>query len=287
MVYSLRGQVMEIYVEYALIENFLFDGVLLCLAIKAARAQTTPFRLIVSALCGAIFALLYPLLILPKILAILLKIAVGFLLCFIAIKDVKTKKEWGRYAWSCVFFFIFSFSFGGILLAITDDFFQGKVPSWCVFAIFFALTICSCVLIKRFYIKKQLYQYIYACEITTNGKIKKAMGFWDSGNLAKKHGFGICFLSPELFYELFEDAIFVKGQGQVCDELKIQTLGGEKSVRLYLGEIQVQTAERKIKKQVYFAPSRNMISREYSILLPSGIFEEGDGTMKNKKEKSA
>ena len=278
---------MEIYVEYALIENFLFDSVLLCLAVKAARAQTTPFRLIVSAFCGAIFAVLYPLLVLPKILALLLKIAVGFLLCFIAIKEVKTKKEWGRYAWSCVFFFIFSFSFGGILLAITHDFFQEKVPSLWVVFLFFTLTVVAYALIKRLYAKKQLHQYIYECEITANGKKRKAMGFWDSGNLAKKQGFAVCFLSPQLFYELFEEMIFSKGHGQVCDELKIQTIGGEKSVRLYLGEIQVQTAERKIKKQVYFAPSRNMISREYSILLPSGIFDESDVMMNNKNEKSA
>ena len=278
---------MEIYIEYAFVENFLFDGVLLYLATKAAGAKTNRLRLILSAICGAVFALLFPLLYLPKFWNMLLKLSVGFLLCLLVVEGIKTKKDRGRYALTCIFFFIFSFSFGGILLAVTRDFFQGKVPSLLIIIAFSLLTASSCYLIKKLYAKRQTDAYVYDCTIFYKDKSQKARGFWDSGNLAMKNQLPICFLSPELFYALYEEVIFSKGEGQVWDEMQIQTVNGEKKVCLYKGEIELETPKGKIKKQVYFTPSKNIISREYSLLLPSSIWDEEIQSVKNKSEKSA
>ena len=75
--------------------------------------------------------------------------------------------------------------------------------------------------------------------------------------------------------------------GQVCDEMQIQTVSGIKSIPLYLGEIEVKGIKDRVKKQVYFAPSKHIISREYSLLLPSSIFDEESTLIKKEKEKSA
>ena len=56
--------------------------------------------------------------------------------------------------------------------------------------------------------------------------------------------------------------------------MRICTLSGEKVVRLYAGEIEVQ----KRKMQVYFAVSGNMIGRNYKILLNSACIGEADET---------
>ena len=278
---------MEIYIEYALIENFLFDGTLLYLATKAARVETSRLRLIFSAVCGAVFAVLFPLLSLPKILGLLFKLLVGLLLCLLAVKGIKTKKDRGRYALTCVFFFIFSFSFGGVLLALTRNFFQGKVPSLWVIVGFTCLTAFSCYLIRKMYAQRRVFRYIYECKISFQSKNLDVLGFWDSGNLAKKNLLPVCFLSPELFYDLFKEVIFSKEVGQVCDEMQIQTVNGIKNIPLYLGEIEVKGVKDTVKKQVYFAPSKNIISREYSLLLPSSIFDEEITLIKKEKEKSA
>ncbi|MBO7297421.1 MAG: sigma-E processing peptidase SpoIIGA, partial [Clostridia bacterium] len=45
---------MEIYIEYALIENFLYDLVLLTLAFKAARVKAKGWKLTLSAGIGAV-----------------------------------------------------------------------------------------------------------------------------------------------------------------------------------------------------------------------------------------
>ena len=101
--------------------------------------------------------------------------------------------------------------------------------------------------------------------IVAQERQKSVLGYLDSGNLASKGEVPVCFISPEVFYELFIE----KRQGQVFDEMKIATVSGEKRVRLYKGEIQVE----KVKKQVYFSLSPNMLSKEYKVLLNARIFE--------------
>ncbi len=267
---------MEIYIEYAFIENFLFDYTLLYLALKAGRMEIQRFRLSLASVVGAIFAIIFPLLSLSKILGLILKISIGFLLCLLSVGNIKMKKDRGRYALTCIFFFIFSFSFGGVLLALTRDFFQNKVPSLLVITVFSLLTYLSIYLIKKFQAQRSVYAYLYDCEIRVENRHKKVVGFWDSGNLAVKNKKMVCFLAPDVFYDMFQGEFFEKTMGQVCDELQIHTVSGVKIVHVYLGEIEVKTPTGQIKKQVYFAPSKNMLSKAYSLLLPSGIFEGND-----------
>ena len=142
---------MEIYIEYALLENFLFDGVLLALALFASKTKIRLWRIAVSACVGAVFALLFPLLRLSAFLKTILKISVGFLLCILAFGRLKTKKEWGRCALSAVFFFCFSFGFGGALLGTYGQFQEGgiRAPSLFVFIGFCMLVFASLLLIKK------------------------------------------------------------------------------------------------------------------------------------------
>jgi sigma-E processing peptidase SpoIIGA len=272
---------MEIYIEYALIENFLFDYALLYLAAKAANIPRKSWRICFSSAIGAVFALLFPLLRLPKILAYLLKFSIGFLMCAILVDGLKKENERGRYALTCIFFFIFTFTFGGVLSALTRDFFKKRVPTAFVVIGFAWLTAFSVYLIGKLHKKREIYGFLYDCVIVYQGKRKKIQGFWDNGNRASKNGLPICFLSPSLFYDVFLDEFLAKEGGQVCDELEIQTVGGIKKVALYKGIMEIQSG--RIKKEVYFALSKNMLSREYSVLLPSCIFEK-EG---NYEEKSA
>ena len=120
---------MVIYVEYALLENLVLDGILLALTLVSAKIPLKFWRVCLSAAVGAAFAVVYPLLKLPTALSYLLKFSVGFLLCFLAVGRVKTKKEWGRYALSCIFFFAYSFAFGGALTALTGATTENRAPA--------------------------------------------------------------------------------------------------------------------------------------------------------------
>ena len=56
---------MEIYIEYAFLENFLYDGGLLALAFFASKEKVRWGRIGLSATLGGVFALLFPFLQLP------------------------------------------------------------------------------------------------------------------------------------------------------------------------------------------------------------------------------
>ena len=265
---------MEIYVEYALLENFFFDGVLLYLSLKAARLSIKYRRLVVSAAIGAVFAVVFPLLRLPLTLAYALKYAVGVLLCFIAFPNAKSKNERGRYALSVVFFFVFSFFFGGALLGFLQEFFQGKVPSTLVVIGFTLLTGVSVFLIGKLYKRKQLYRYIYDCRLFFGQNSVFISGFLDSGNRVQKNGLPVCFVSPDILYDLRGEENWKDG-GQVCDEITIQTLGGEKTTPIFKGELELFDEKKRRKKKVYFAATTNMLSREYKMILSPLVLEDG------------
>ncbi len=271
---------MVVYVEYAFLENFLFDGALLCLSLVASKQRLRWRKILFSALFGAVFALIFPLLLLPNWLGFLLKILVGFLLCLFPFGRLKTRKEWGRYAMMASFFFAFTFSFGGALTGIYTSFSLVRMPNFSVVIGFCVLCFCASVFIFKIYEKKRVYSYIYPCKAFANGKKMDALGFFDSGNLAIKNGLPVCFIAPDFFYEMWGEKIMFseKETGQVRDEMQITTVSGIRKIPLYQGEIEVKTGRKEVqKKSVYFAPATNMIQREYKILLSGRIFENYEG----------
>ena len=53
----------------------------------------------------------------------------------------------------------------------------------------------------------------------------------------------------------------------------ISTLAGEKKVGLYHGNIEVDMGQKSVESEVYFAPTKNMIGREYAVLIHARIIE--------------
>ena len=264
---------MEIYIEYALVENFLYDFILLALSFLAARVQVKWRRLLLSAGVGALFAVLYPLLRLPTALGTAVKMATGALLCLLPFRRLYTKKEWGKYFLVTLLFFAFSFAFGGTLLVVYGPLSKGeKVPSYLIFIGFAILSAMGVWLTKRLYARRMIFSCVYSCTLSVGGKRIKTDGFYDSGNLAVKNGLPVCFVSPALIFDLMGEKI-LEMRGQVCDEIQIFTLAGGKMVPLYEGEIELKMGEQMVNAHVYFASSAHMIGREYAVLLNARLME--------------
>ncbi len=256
---------MVIYIEYALLENFFLDGILLFLTLISAKIPVKIWRIALSAALGAVFAIVYPLLQLSTALLYLLKFAFGFFLCLLAVGRVRTKKEWGRYALSCIFFFSYSFAFGGALTALTGATTTDRAPVPLVLGGFAVFTLISLFLIRKIYQKRTEYRYIYDCILIIDKNSVKTLGFFDSGNTACKNGLPVCFVSPEVGFALWGDAVL---NGKTSEEeLEITTLGGKKKMPLYLGEVQVLMDGKYRQIQTYFAPSTNIVLREYQVIL--------------------
>ena len=258
---------MTVYIEYAFLQNFFFDGVLFTLALYALKERLCLWRSILSSALGGIFAILFPLIELPAFLSTLLKFAGGALLCMPLVNRLKTAKEWGRYACICLFFYAFTFLFGGSLLGI----YTAPVAFWKVLIGFAALSFIGVFLIRKLYERRNFAKNTCHCRLFSKGKSVKAQGYIDSGNLAQKNGLPVCFVAPDLFYELFGEEILTQRE-QVRDELAISTLTGAKTVALYEGEIEING----VKKRTYFVSSPHMLSRGYKLLLGAEFFKEID-----------
>lgn len=254
---------MVVYVEYVILENFFFDGVLLCLALLGARKRISFKRLCVSAFLGGVGSLAFPILRLPNFFITILKTAFGILLTLCAFGRIKNKNERGRYALSCVFFFLLTFSFGGVI-----TFFGVKTAY--VGLCFVCLALLTAVFIVKMRKRRAIYRFVYECELVYKEKTVNILGFYDSGNFATYTGVPICFISPDTAFSLIDT-------GQVCDETaisKVQTVSGEKNMRLFKGKVRIKDEGKILEKEVYFSISGNMLSREYQLILHSEIFDK-------------
>lgn len=266
---------MTIYVEYALIENFLIDGMILYLSLRGAKINFKWKKLLFSAFVGAIFALLFPLLSLQNLLSYFLKFSMGFLLCLLAFPPIKNKNDVGRYALSCALFFLLSFAFAGAIFALYNNFsfsengYQtAQTPVAIVLCFGVAFFIFSVQLGKKIYKKQTIFRHVYDCAILYGKRRVAILGFFDSGNLATAKGTPVCFLSPEIAFDIWESELL-----SPHGEITVQTLGGEKTLPLFLGDLEIKKGGTLfIKKGVYFAPSAHMVSREYKMLLQANIF---------------
>ena len=267
---------MTAYIEYVIVENFLLDSMLLYLSFRALKVNFKWKSLCFSALFGAVFALVFPLLSLPFLLAYLLKFAVGFLLCLLAFPRIKNKNDVGRYALTCALFFFLSFSLAGTLFAFGGDFSFSEngyqieqTPFVFVFVSAIAFSIFVIDGVKKIYKKRTAFRHIYDCAILFGQRRVAILGFLDSGNLATVNGAPVCFLSPEIAFELWESELL-----SPHGEITIQTLGGEKTLPVFQGSLEIRLDKGIFtRKQVYFSPSAHIVSREYKMLLQANILD--------------
>jgi stage II sporulation protein GA (sporulation sigma-E factor processing peptidase) len=264
---------MVIYIEYALLENFILDGILLLLTLRTVKIPIQIWKVILSACLGAVFAVVYPLLTLSTPLGSLLKITFGAFLCLLVMDRLKTRKQWEKYAFSCLCFFTYSFAFGGALTALSNATAQSRASFFFTISGFIILSVIAHYLLKKLYKKKIEYQYIYDCVLIIGKKAVKTRGFFDSGNAASKNGLPVCFVCMELAFTLWGETV-IEGMQENQERLEIDTLGGKKILPLYLGELCFSDGVRDRRIRTYFAPSRNIVFREYQVLLNARIMDE-------------
>ena len=269
---------MQIYLEDALVENFCVDTALLYLSLVASKQTVSVWRLLLAGAVGAIFAVLFPLLVLPTPLAYVWKMSMGILLCLLAVKG---KKSRGGIWLTTLLFYAFSFCFGGALVAVFELFSldyqlaEGggvvtKIPVGVLlfFAVFFVALVRLGV--SWVYRKRKEYACVYACELTVNGRTVRVNGFLDTGNTASYQGSGVHFLSVEIFHDLFDSVDF-----SPVSHLTLHTLFCEKSVKVYRVErMKMWVGRREITiLDTYVSPTTKLIGRAYQMLISAAVLE--------------
>ena len=274
---------MEIYIEYAFIENFALDALLCYLAFKLLRLPIRKGFIALSSAVGATFAVLYPFLSLfplTKGLGFVFKLCFPFLACFFGFGCKIRKKDRDRYGVSVIAYYCLSFVFAGgvyafcnvfdINYAFGDGICLG-VPIATVGGICGFLAVFVKKVIKTVYKRRAISRFVYPCKLSFGDRQVRAEGYLDSGNLAEKSGVPVCFLSAELFFDLFGARAFEDGE----EELRVSTVSGEKSIKLFiLDELLIYSERGKnIVYKPYCAVSPALQGKDYKVLFGAWAVE--------------
>ena len=186
----------------------------------------------------------------------------------------------GRYLLTGALFFGFSFALGGALLAVysvfsidygatENGYLTESVPVGLVLSGSFVFAVLSVALVKELYRRRAVRRFVYLCRVTLGDRSIKADGFLDSGNRAKVKGIPVCFLSPDLAFDLL-------GERTMTEEMTIVTMGGESTIKIFLADrLEIYCGDKpNIIDKVYFAPSGNIRAREYKIILNAAVLSD-------------
>lgn len=200
---------MEVYIEYAIIDNMTIDLLILVLTSKLNKLDVSKLRLTLTALFGTIIALISPLL--SGIFLILAKLLCGLTMPLLLLKKPKFK----LYIIVMLSFLLITAIFGGVCLAICSFFnlnFQVENGAIMVysFPVGLALIIAFIMfyiiknLIKHFSSQKRLAKFLYDVWFLLDNTLVKTSGFLDSGNKLsdQKSGKPITLINFELFSKL-------------------------------------------------------------------------------------
>ena len=180
---------MEIVVEYALLDNFIIDMIILFVSCKLKHEKISVARLCISSLFGAICALLMPLLNCANFLIIGVKLLIGVVMVLIAHKCSTFKK----FVLDYFIFLSTTAVFGGVGIGVLYLFF-GSVTLTAGFAInspilmsaiyiaIFAWVYGVVAAVKFFYRKKNRNEFTFEILLVCKDKKVESTAYLDSGN---------------------------------------------------------------------------------------------------------
>lgn len=230
---------MQVYIEYALLDNFVIDFILLKASLKCGRIKSGIVRQILASLFGALIGVFLPLLNVHKSLLFIIKIISGGIIVLIGGKYVKVK----TYFLGVLFFFSFTALTGGFLIALFnlaqieyDKYFllfnNSLIPiSLSVIIIYLCLKIVV-YFINSLSKSRGIEPFVRKCEVIINGKKIKVLGFIDSGNnlYEKSSGMPIIISSKNFIKTLYLNGALPNKY----KEMEISTVSGNTKIKIYL-----------------------------------------------------
>lgn len=277
---STEGRGVEVYIEYALAENFLLDGALLYLAQKTVRLPVDKGRLFLAAAGGAAFAVLFPLFNLSAVWAFAVRYLFGLVLVLAATR-AETVKE---YALAAIFFYLYTFAFGGLLLGMyaffdleydmAGGYFVSPVPMGAVLVAGLVFLIVVLRLFGALYRRYRRTKLLYRCKILlSDGREDTGTGFLDTGNHLSFCGRPACLVDPAAARRLFGGP---PPEGEM-KSLYVHTATGDGELKIFPARLVIYSGEREnIIDNVYFALAPAPLGKGYDIILhPQLCKEEG------------
>lgn len=224
---------MQVYIEYALAENFCIDFCLLACAKFAVRNICSYRRIALASALGACFAVAFPLFGLSGAWSVIVKIVSGLALAAIS----------GRF--SKVFHFVkfaaaflaLSFLLGGALIAVFSltgteysyggDYVLSSVPVGIPMFLALVLVLFCRALAKKFVARHS--KNTVRCIIYRGGRKVEQFGFFDSGNHVYASGSPVSVISAAA-------AAYIIDVGELKESVTVRTVTGERKMKIFTAD---------------------------------------------------
>lgn len=237
---------MQVYVEYALLENFCMDFTLLVAAKAAAKNPAKYFRIVVASVLGACFAVAYPLFGLKGVAGIAVKIVSGGALCAVAGKFSSVK----GYLKFTALFTAATFVVGGALIAVFSlagvaykqggGYVLSSVPVGIPLFVAVVTTIVIVRVRRKAVANKNIAAY---CKIYFKDKSATCSAFYDSGNKVYLSGAPVSIV-PAYVAQKLTDKTSIKTFAE------IHTVAGKSKIPVFTAEkIEIDDGKSKITRQ--------------------------------------
>ena len=205
---------MQIYLEYVLIDNLVINGFILILTNELLKLEVKNLNIFLASLLGAVFALFVPLVVLPPTLLLVVKISVGLSIVSI-LKKFKNSLE---FIVTFLTFLTLTFVMGGVCFAILNLLnaqvtnsgvlvYENEIPIGIILLVVIGYSYLMLNLIKNFYKKKSINNFLFKISIKNKGTIYKTTGFLDSGNrlVDEESQKPIVIINYKVFNKLFKN----------------------------------------------------------------------------------
>lgn len=277
---------MEVYIEYAIIDNLVMNAILLHLSFYINQLKYKKWQLILSNILGTICSILIPLFIIPNALLLAIKIALAMSMIFVATGKIKIKK----YILILLTFLTLTFLFGGLCFGVIEIL-GLKVDGGGVllfndfsFPMSILIVVIACyvwvirLLVHTIKNRLNISSSFVDVDVRKDNVCVHLLGYIDTGNFAcDKNGNSLIFISPRMFHRLFPKIDITKfvlqkiGQDDIAGSYYTKINDVTKNnitLVVPIDNIEVNVGNKnKSTKNVFVAVSQNNFGGEFDILL--------------------
>lgn len=251
---------MNVYIEYAFLDNFSMDCLILYLATTSLKMPIKWYRVVVGGVVGSVTALLT-----VRLAGVVLYVAKTLSLLLMCLATVGFGK---KLFWHIVVTCAYTFALGGAIVGLFNlsqnsfvggVIYQSDVPLFCYFLAILIVFVSAKLLIAYAKDVKKIVPNLAKCQVVLDGEFD-VTAFYDSGNNATCYGLPLCFVGKK-FADIFAKRLLCENTKQV----QISTVSGSCNVVATQGKLILQG----VTHDVYFAIAKT--NPLYDVILSNSI----------------
>lgn len=266
---------MEIYIEFAIIDNLVIDYVLLYLTCISARIRARRISLFLGSMIGTILAIILPIFDLHKIISFALKLLIPVVMIFVTFKVKNARKFFVLYGLLLTYTFVMGGTAIGIILLLSGRMidsinlsYDSILPVGIVILTIIVYSRAVVWLVNYITKRKTIQNFLYDIEFVHDGKPYKVTAYLDSGNLLTdtKTKLPIIIISKNSLNLVLKNARKIEYSTISCEKKQMEIFSPE-GIRVFC-----HGDKREIDVTGAMIGLTNKSFKDYDALVPATIF---------------